>query len=35
MPSEGEYNPADYVPVSDKNIDDMMGAIGKYIDSVK
>ena len=31
---EGEYNPADYVPVSDKNIDDMMGAIGKYIDSV-
>ncbi|MER2025863.1 MAG: HD domain-containing protein [Lachnospiraceae bacterium] len=32
---EGEYNPADYVPVSDKNIDDMMGAIGKYIDSVK
>ena len=31
---EGEYDPADYVPVSDKNIDDMMGAIGKYIESV-
>ena len=31
---EGEFDPADYVPVSDKNIDDMMGAIGKYIESV-
>ena len=32
---EGEYDPADYVPVSDKNIDDMMRAIGRYIDSVQ
>ena len=32
---EGEYDPADYVPVSEKNINDMMGAIGKYIDSVQ
>ena len=31
---EGEYDPADYVPVSEKNIGDMMGAIGKYINSV-
>ena len=32
---EGEYDPADYVPVSDKNIDDMMRAIGRYIDTVQ
>ena len=33
--NEGEYDPADYVPVSEKNINDMMGAIGKYIESVQ
>lgn len=33
--SEGEYDPADYLPVSAKNIDDMMAAIGKYIGIVK
>lgn len=33
--SEGEYDPADYLPVSSKNIDDMMAAIGKYINVVK
>ena len=32
---EGEYDPSDYVPVSEKNINDMMGGIGKYIESVK
>ena len=32
---EGEYDPSDYVPVSDKNIDDMMRAIGRYIDTVQ
>lgn len=33
--AEGEYDPADYLPVSSKNIDDMMAAIGKYIGIVK
>ncbi len=33
--SPGEYDPGDYVPVSDKNIDDMMRAIGRYIDTVE
>lgn len=33
--AESEYDPADYLPVSDKNIDDMMVAIGKYIGIVK
>ena len=31
---EGEYDPADYVPVSEKHSGDMMGDIGKYINSV-
>lgn len=31
---EGEYDPVDYLPVSDKNIDDMMKAILRYVDSV-
>lgn len=33
--SEGEYNPADYLPVSAKNIDSMFAELEKYIDSVK
>ncbi|MBQ3391778.1 MAG: HD domain-containing protein [Lachnospiraceae bacterium] len=32
---EGEYDPVDFLPVSDKNIDSMMGAVLKYVDSVK
>jgi len=32
---EGEYNPADYLPVSSKNIDDMYASILKYIDSIE
>ncbi len=32
---EGEYDPADYLPVSERNIDEMMSVVLKYIDSVK
>ncbi len=32
--SEGEYNPADYLPVSPYNIEDMYSEILSYIDSV-
>lgn len=32
---EGEYDPADYLPVSSKNIDDMYGTLLKYIDSIE
>lgn len=32
---EGEYNPADYLPVSRYNIDDMMKELQGFIDSVK
>ncbi len=33
--SEGEYDPKDYLPVSEKNIDDMFAELLKYIASVK
>ena len=33
--SEGEYDPKDYLPVSEKNIDDMFNELLKYIASVK
>ena len=32
---EGEYDPADYLPVSSKNIDDMYATILEYIDSIE
>ena len=32
---EGEYNPADYLPVSSKNIDDMYADILKYISQIE
>lgn len=32
---EGEYEPADYVPSTDKNIEEMYGEILKYVASVK
>lgn len=32
---EGEYDPADYLPVSDKDIDEMYNELMGYIDSVK
>ncbi len=32
---EGEYDPADYLPSTDKNIDEMMATIDKYVKSVK
>ncbi len=32
---EDEYDPADYLPVSDKNIDEMMKSIGAYVKSVE
>lgn len=32
---EGEYDPADYLPVSDRNIDDMFNSILKFMNSVK
>lgn len=33
--SEGEYDPKDYLPVSEKNIDEMFAELTKYIASVK
>ena len=33
--SEGEYDPADYLPVSDKNIDDMWNELMNYVAAVK
>lgn len=33
--SEGEYNPAEYLPVSSKNIDDMMKELLGFIESVQ
>lgn len=33
--SEGEYDPADYLPVSENSTDDMYGQILKYVNSVK
>ena len=32
--AEGEYDPADYLPVSSKNIDDMFAQIRQYIDGI-
>lgn len=32
---EGEYDPADYIPTTDKDVDQMFGEILAYIDSVK
>lgn len=32
---EGEYNPADYLPVSSRNIDEMFGEFTAYIDGIK
>ncbi len=32
---EGEYEPADYLPVTDKDMDEMYAALMGYIDSVK
>lgn len=32
---EGEYDPADYIPTTDKDIDQMFGEILAYIDGVK
>lgn len=32
---EGEYDPREYLPVSEKNIDEMYDELKKYIDSVK
>lgn len=33
--SEGEYNPADYLPVSSKDIETMYKELNSYIDSIK
>lgn len=33
--SEGEYNPADYLPVTSRNIDDMYKELIDYIESIK
>lgn len=33
--AEGEYNPADYLPVSSKNIDEMYGELLKLIQSIQ
>ncbi|MCR5591762.1 MAG: HD domain-containing protein [Lachnospiraceae bacterium] len=33
--SEGEYDPADYLPVSDRNIDEMWSEFLSYIESIK
>ncbi len=33
--SEGEYDPADYLPVSERNIDEMWGELTAYIDGIK
>ncbi|MCR5273487.1 MAG: HD domain-containing protein [Lachnospiraceae bacterium] len=33
--SEGEYDPVDYLPVSDKDIDQMYAELGQYIKSVE
>ena len=33
--SEGEYDPADYLPVSEKNIDDMWSELKAYADGIK
>ena len=32
---EGEYDPADYLPVSSKNIDEMVKQLSAYIDSIQ
>ena len=32
---EGEYDPADYLPVSEKNIDEMWSALKQYADGIK
>lgn len=32
---EGEYEPKDYLPVSERDIDEMWGELIKYVDSVK
>ena len=32
---EGEYNPADYLPVSENSTDDMYGQLLEMIDSIK
>ena len=32
---EGEYDPADYLPVTSKNIDEMFGSVLKYIEDLK
>ena len=32
---EGEYDPADYVPCTEKNTDEMFGEILKYVASVR
>lgn len=32
---EGEYDPSDYLPVSQRNIDEMYGELMRYIESVK
>ena len=32
--SEGEYDPADYLPVTDKNVDDMWNEIKAYADGI-
>ncbi|RDU24583.1 3'-5' exoribonuclease YhaM family protein [Anaerosacchariphilus polymeriproducens] len=32
---EGEYDPKDYLPVSEKNIDEMMSELTQYIQSIK
>lgn len=32
---EGEYNPADYFPITSKNIDDMYNQILAYVDSIE
>ena len=32
---EGEYDPADYLPVSSKNIDTMIKELASYIDSIQ
>ena len=32
---EGEYDPANYLPVSDRNIDDMFRTILKFVDSIE
>lgn len=33
--NEGEYDPKDYIPVSERNIDEMFTELIKYVDSVK